>query len=36
MRDAIQKLLDELTSLNDHRVSVFDIQFKGLDSRICP
>jgi hypothetical protein len=31
MRDSIQKLLDELTSLNDPRVSVFDIQFKGLD-----
>ena len=32
MHDAMQKLLDELTSLNDNRVSVFDIQFKGLDN----
>jgi cell wall-associated NlpC family hydrolase len=31
MRDSIQKLLDELTSLNDHRVSVFEIQIKGLE-----
>jgi gamma-D-glutamyl-L-lysine dipeptidyl-peptidase len=32
MRDSIQKLLAEFTSLNDPRVSVFDIQFKGLDN----
>ena len=32
MHDSIQKLLDELTSLNDPRVSVFDIQFQGLDN----
>ena len=31
MRDAIQKLLDELTFLNDHRVSVFEVQFQGLE-----
>jgi cell wall-associated NlpC family hydrolase len=32
MRDSIQNLLDELASLNDPRVSVFDVQFKGLDN----
>lgn len=32
MQDAIQKLLDELTARHDPRVSVFDIQFKGLEN----
>ena len=32
MRDDIQKLLDGLTSLNDNRISVFDIQICGLDN----
>src|SRR5215212_5568483 len=30
MQDSIQKLLDELTARHDPRVSVFDIQCKGL------
>src|SRR5215213_7194073 len=32
MRDAIQKLLDELTARYDPRVSVFEIQCKGLEN----
>jgi len=31
MRETIQKLLDELRSQNDNRVSVFDPQIEGLD-----
>jgi len=31
MHDAMQKLLDELTTQTDHRVSVFDLQIAGLD-----
>src|SRR5215216_8057497 len=32
MQDSIQKLLDELTARQDQRVSVFDIQCKGLEN----
>jgi len=32
MRDAVQKLLDELTSFHDKRVAVFDVQFKELNN----
>jgi hypothetical protein len=32
MRDAIQKLLDELGKQNDNRISVFDLQIAGLDN----
>lgn len=32
MRDTIQKLLDELRTQNDNRVSVFDLQIAGLDN----
>jgi hypothetical protein len=31
MTDAIQNLLDELTSQNDSRLSVFDIQSEGFE-----
>ncbi len=31
MHDAIQKVLDELTNQNDNRLSVFNVQIKGLD-----
>ena len=31
MRDAIQKILDDLTNQNDKRLSVFNLQVKGLD-----
>src|SRR5690242_1552846 len=34
MRDVIQKLLDELTSLNDPRVNVFDIQLTKVDHEV--
>ena len=34
MRDAIQKILDELTNQNDSRLSVFNLQVKGLDKGI--
>ena len=32
MRDSIQELLDQLTALNDKRVTVFDIQVQGLNN----
>jgi len=32
MHDAMQKLLDELTSRNDKRINVFDIQYLKLDN----
>jgi gamma-D-glutamyl-L-lysine dipeptidyl-peptidase len=31
MRDAVQKVLNELTAQNDSRISVFEIQIEGLD-----
>ena len=34
MRDAIQKLLDELTAQNDKRTSVFKIQIEKVDKGI--
>ena len=33
MRDAIQKVLDELTAQNDNRTSVFEIQIERLDDK---
>src|SRR5690349_15639042 len=33
MRDAIQKLLDELRTQNDNRTSVFDLQIEGVNDR---
>ncbi len=32
MRDAIQKILDELIDQNDNRVSIFSLQVKGLEN----
>ncbi|HEX9331795.1 MAG TPA: C40 family peptidase [Anaerolineales bacterium] len=32
MRDAVQKVLDQLTAQNDNRISVLDIQFTELDN----
>ena len=34
MRDAIQKLLDELTAQNDNRTNVFEIQIEKIDNGI--
>jgi uncharacterized protein YgiM (DUF1202 family) len=32
MRDAIQKMLDELTAQNDNRINVFDLQIEKVDN----